>query len=536
MGLYNNYIKPFFNARANHKAIQNINGIIGKVKASAGYGNYGNMYSNSVQGGAKFNNGLNQPGFFLSHYRTRQNARTAYQTSLPAKTVVDRLVDTVADTGLFLEATPVSDILGITSEQAEKWSNDVEQRFDLWAKDKNMHRSGTMTFYQLQRLYQLFQHRDNDIFVRLYYSKDRKLQNPLQIEFLDPDQIRGDTFTSSLGGYQFGFDGINRDAQGREKSYKVWVLGKDNKYINKVIPRIGPKSGRVMMLHGFSPEYAGQGRGLSKLSHALQEFQQITDFTMAQIEKAISNSMISGYVVPSSDAPAGDPFEGGVTSRELVNQFGSDPNPSPDAQNVNIVNFHDITETVSRTPGAWNITTLGAGEDLKEFGKSAPSDSYDSFVGSFVSTMAASFSIPMEVLMMKFNSNYSASRAALILFWRVSLIWRAEMKSDFIDPIYEMWLSGEIASGRVTAPGWSDPILKRAWLNSNVTGSPMPNIDPMRTAKATREYLDMGLTTLSKESRDLNNTNAKANRAKNRKDFSEVTTLPTANKGASNNA
>ena len=46
------------------------------------------------------------------------------------------------------------------------------------------------------------------------------------------------------------------------------------------------------MTHGFSQEYAGQGRGYSRLHFALQEFQNLTDFTSAQIKKAINESSL----------------------------------------------------------------------------------------------------------------------------------------------------------------------------------------------------------------------------------------------------
>jgi capsid protein len=135
-------------------------------------------------------------------------------------------------------------------------------------------------------------------------------------------------------------------------------------------------------------------------------------------------------------------------------------------------------------------------------------------------------SMPVEVLLMKFGSNYSASRAALLLFWRVALRWRQEMASDCLNPIYEMWLSGEIAAGRIEAPGWSDPRLRAAWLANNWVGSPMPNIDPSKTAKATKMQVEMGLTTLGRAARELNGSDGKANRAKIAREFAEIPPSP----------
>ena len=127
---------------------------------------------------------------------------------------------------------------------------------------------------------------------------------------------------------------------------------------------------------------------------------------------------------------------------------------------------------------------------------------------------------------MKFNASYSASRASLVIFWRIAQIWREEMIADFLNPLYESWLSEEIAAGRIKAPGWQDPILRAAWLNNTWIGTPMPNIDPAREAKAAKEYLDMSATTQNRIARNLNGTSAKDNIAINKRTFPETPITP----------
>ena len=134
--------------------------------------------------------------------------------------------------------------------------------------------------------------------------------------------------------------------------------------------------------------------------------------------------------------------------------------------------------------------------------------------------------MPLEVLLMKFNQNYSASRGALLLFWRVANIWRCEMESDYLNPVVEMWLSEEIATGRISAPGWQDPILKAAWLDSRWIGSPMPNIDPSKTAKADQMMTEMGAQTLEQTARKFNGSSSKSNRVKLKREINELSIPP----------
>jgi lambda family phage portal protein len=467
----------------------------------------------------------------------RQNARDAYHDSMEAHAMVNRFADTVADDGLKLEPTPTASLLGLTPKRAEEWSEEVAERFNLWAKDKNAHRQGHLNFYQSQRLYQKAQHRDNDIFVRLYYSTSRKLLNPLQFQFIDPNQVRGYAWTSTYAQFDQN-DGIIRDQQGREKAYKIWH-SQNGKIIDSTIPRISPQTGRLFMLHGFVPDYAGQDRGYSLLGHALQEFENITDFSAAHIKKAINQSNITMYVKPSDDAPASDPLEV-ITHRTAgppAAQYTSNPPPTEGQAGElgDPVSYCPIPEATLAVPGSVGVFNLERGEDLKAFTDSAPGANFGEFVDHFTTHLSASRGMPAEVLLMKFQSNYSASRAALVMFWRIANMWREEMASDYLNPTYSQWLAEEIAATRISAPGWSDPVLRAAWLNCNWIGSPMPNIDPVKESVASAKNVELGRTTLDRESRDLNGSSGKANRAKLAREFAELPLAPWSNAAIAKN-
>lgn len=501
-----------------------------EVKAAASYNKH--YLTDNYSGGAKYPGGISGDGRsqYFNHYALRQNARTACFDVPQAKALVDRFADTTVDIGLMLEATPKASIIGISPEKAEEWSRDVQERFDTWANDKRSHRSEINNFYQNQRLYGISQHRDNDIFVRFFYSKNKDLQNPLQVEFIDPDQINGFGSSSTNGICNMvSTDGIERDERNREVAYHVITKKKqgDNYKLDTIrIPAKGAKSKKTLMIHGFTQEYAGQGRGISRLAHALQEFQNLTDFSLAQIKKAINQSMITMYVKPSKDAPASNPFDGIITggAGPGEDEFQIQSTPTETETGCEVT-YKDIPEARNKVPGSTGVFNLEGGEDLAAFDGKAPSESFDNFVTSFVGFLTSSAGMPVEVMLMKFNQNYSASRAALILFWRVAQIWRKEMAADFLNPVYEMWLSGEIATGRIQAPGWSNPIVKQAWLSNNWIGAPMPNIDPMRTAKADMLYAQLGAQDLDRIARNHNGSDGKANRAKLKRQVNELTPL-----------
>jgi lambda family phage portal protein len=491
-----------------------------KIKAQLGYGRGG------TGGGEKYRGGLSGSGsgLFLQHSTARQNARMASFDSLQARAVINRFATIVAGTGLTLEATPMADILGITPQESERWAQDVESRFHIFCSSKKQCRSGSMNFYQAQEFWQLSRHRDNDIFVRLYYSRDKRLVNPLQFEFIDPDQIRGQATTSTYG-FNKQDDGIVRDANGVPIGYKVWLQNdkKPGEFKAVTIPAETPL-GRKLMLHGFVAEFAGQGRGFSRLLHALQEFQNLTDFSLSQVLKAISQSQIALYVKPAKDADASNPWEGlssdvaGPISEVLTDS-------APTELTGPGVEICELPAVNTDKPGQTILATLQAGEDLGILEK-APADKFSEFVDSFVTYLAASLDMPIEILTMKFGQNYSASRATLLLFWQIAMKERQEMVVEFLAPVYEQFLSEEIAAGRIKAPGWSNPVLRRAWLSANFIGSAMPNIDPLKAAKAVTEQLKTGSTNLRIAAREASNTKFSDNAAKNAVDVEKLVPMP----------
>lgn len=531
----------FFTAIASFLDPQNV--APGKAESSHNpFGYSTGQYSGGRGSGAKYSQGLAHSGrsVSISHHEMRLNARNAYHDTLQARAIVERYADVVVDSGIKIAPTPDADLLGISADVAEAWSDRVGRRFDLWMKSKKCHAGETMTGYQAQRLYEIFQQRDNDIFVRLYYQEDANLPSSLQFDFVDPFQLRNDAFTNTAGFNDAGFDdGIKRDQFGKETSYQVWVKASTDKHDHSYnaieIPAVG-KSGRRHMLHGFSAEYAGQGRGYSRIGHALQELENLTDFSLATIKKAINQANITMFVEPSDEEDAENPFEG-ITSN-LNDQFGVTSSSEAAVEHASLdsrsVEFCPIPEADLRAPGSTGVFNLQKGSKIKPFENSAPGDSFDKFVDSFFAYLAASTSMPVEVALMRFSSNYSASRGALILFWRVAWIWRNEMDADFLNPLYEAWLSEEIAAGREVAAGWSDPNLRAAWLSHDLIGSPIPNIDDVKSAKANKMNLENNATDFDRVSSDTNGSNGKSNRAKLARQVSQIVTMPWAKKSKNN--
>lgn len=355
----------------------------------------------------------------------------------------------------------------------------------------------------------LGQMRDGEYFPRFYYNGKKDLQNPLQLGLISPDMIQGYAITSTLGYDYSNGDGIDRNKQGEEIAYNIHV-NENGEYVSKRIPARGAKSGKIFMTHGFRPHFDDQTRGYPEMIEALQWVQKITDLSDAQLQKEIINASIAMWVEPSEKEDASNPLDGfddggaGFNDFDTVNTKADGESADTDDPASDLC-YTERSDVNLGKPGI-GVFNLKQGEKLHSFEFNRKNTEFNVFVDMLMEYLSAASGMPLEVMKMKFGENYSASRASLALFWRVAEQWRMELATDFLNQVYEAWLSGEIAAGRISAPGWSDPRIKASWLQCNWIGSPMIDIDPSKQADAIGKYIDMGLSNREREARKLNGT------------------------------
>lgn len=489
-----------------------------KVKA---YGNY--FIGGNLTAGEKWAGGISKNGGItvIDQAKTLQNARSATHQSTQARALMSRSTALVVDAGLKLEPTPSWKTLGITDDSfKEDWTADHEERFDMYMSSKECHRSMTMTGYELQQLWQDCDMRDNDQFGRFFYSNEKGLVSRVQLELIDPTLIRGTSYIDSVG-QQWWQDGIKRNSKNQEIAFKII----DKKLVNGrmisnpvEIPAKGERSGRVFMFHGYKQEYPGQGRGFSKLHPFLQDFQSIVDYVSAIVKKAINQGGIVGFVKPGENAPASNPME---------DQQGGPPVPDLDDESITAGEYcFERTEYKARVPGSDFYANLMPGESIEFPKDTAPGPQFDAFITSIFKYCSGALGYPIEVILMAFNSNYSASRAALLEAWRTGRIAQADLKADLMNVWWEMWLSEEIAAGRTQAPGWNDPRLKQAWMRYRLQGAPLPSISPRDDVGAFETELKLGVTTQERVARARNGSDALQNILTNQKMFPLTPPVP----------
>lgn len=449
--------------------------------------------------GDKFRGALNYPSKWkLDHYSLRQQSRIAWWDSVETRSLVGRLNDNVINWGLILESSPMWSLIGDaapkTEEEREQWMHDVQARFRLWANSTDADASGRKTFYQLQNFTFSNCLRDGEVFALLRYSSSTKKSNPLEIQYIDPDQVETppdkiNIFAAKERGNKV-VEGIEIDAACKEIAYHV---RKDDTLSLEYtrVPKYGAKSGRTFVLHPAIIDNVGQVRGVSILAPILHELQKITDYKVAELEAAIINAVLAVWIKPSAEKNASRALSGVSVRSSTPIDSNIDGSRAP---------------TYGKLDKAGLIVqTLKAGEEIESFDTKRPNTNFENFLKAIKLSLSASLGIPIEVLDMSFNANYSASRASLILFWNAVEKWRYWFAAEFMNPIFGTWFDLEVAAGSIKAPGYDKSIIiRRAYLNCEWVGINKPSIDPLKEAKAATERIGQGLTTREREAKAYN--------------------------------
>jgi capsid protein len=150
---------------------------------------------------------------------------------------------------------------------------------------------------------------------------------------------------------------------------------------------------------------------------------------------------------------------------------------------------------------AGKVINLLPGEEPVSHNPGRPNAQFDAFTTSCMRQIGMAIGMPYEVLVMHFQSSYSAARGALLLAWRTFLGWRNWIAGALCQPVYELWLADEVAEGRISAPGFfADPVVRSAWCQAQWVGDGPGSIDPQKEVGAARDRVALGTSTLEAES------------------------------------
>lgn len=454
---------------------------------NSGYGNYGANGTKKSVIGWTHGGGSHREDIEDNIDPLRQRSRDLYYGGSNLATgAVKRLRTNTVGVGLHLKASLNEEILKISPEQARELEETIEREFAHWADSTNCDMERLDNFYQLQQLAFLNALLSGDSFALMKTSKRTGSIYDLRIELIEADRVS----TPDTERVNTLFcEGVEKNEDGEVVAYHIskfhplsFTDRNPREWVR--VAAYGEKTGRRNILHVMNRERIGQVRGVPFLSPVIETIKQLGRYTEAEVLAAVINGLFTVFIEKESasdDVPFGE-----AVPEEL----------QVDAEDEG---------SIELAPGA--VIDLGEGEKANMVNPGRPNPNFDPFVIAVIKQIGAALEIPYEILIMAFNSNYSASRAAILEFFKVVKMYRAWFVTDFCQPIYEEWLSEAVAKGRIKAPGFfSNPIIKSAYCSAEWSGPSAGQLDPTKEVQAADLRVQGGYSTREREARELTGT------------------------------
>lgn len=407
--------------------------------------------------------------------------------------IVRTTVDGAVGAGLSLESAVDYETIGITKEEANRTSRRIEKLWKLWASEPDACDAlGKENFGELNRIAAFSACATGDILQNIKIGKWGGVYVP-QIALIDGRLVKnedGAQDTKTIAG------GVEIDSEGRETAYHIDVVGddllsKENKRVSRKTSGYKRLKYNLVTIGKIQP---GQRRGRPVVFPVIDTIIQAKRFNEVSLVKAIVQTNLSVFIQEKAGEDLPPDYDSDTKS--VLAALGQ---TSPDK---NGEERQEKGEPITMAPGA--IIKLPPGQEAILPESKAPVAEFWAFMEGQLKFVGMGTGIPYEVLLKAFNSNYSASQAAIQDAARGWDIWRRRWASQFCQPVYDQFVDLLVEQNIISCPGFYDsPFIRRAWLQANWFGPAVLNIDPVKNAKAKKLMIDEHLTTREAATREL---------------------------------
>lgn len=404
----------------------------------------------------------------------RARSRDAHRGNLIARAALTRCRTNIVGTGLMCRPAVDHATLGITPEAAEQINDQLSAIWNSWADDPNeCDIEGTLDFYGLQGLALLSALASGDVFALTPSELRPGGIGELKVQLIEADRITNpdnaqDSETLTQGIEYSGPTPVacwirsthpgDRDSSGMPK----WTR----------YPFYGDETGRRRVLQVWNDkERPGQARGVPFLAPILEPLKQLDRYGGAELMAAVISAMFTVFIERDNEPEydeAGNP----------VQSFAGED--TDDEGNIALGN------------GA--VVDLAPGEKANTTNPARPNANFDPFFTAVVKQIGAALELPLDELLLHYQSSYSAARAAMLQAWRFYTQRRWTLTQQFCQPIYGLRVDEAVAAGAISLPGYEDPVRRRAYCQAIWIGPARGSMDEEKEARAAKTRIEAGLS------------------------------------------
>lgn len=488
----------------------------GKTASASGYAYHGastilNSMVGWITGGGNAEDDIDLQGSKL-----RIRARDLYTGGGLGRGAPATMVTNVVGWGIRPKPKIDAKLLGLSDETAAEWQEAALREFNLWAKTPMCDASRQNTFWELQELAFRSMLMSGDVFA-LFGEKENK-RNPYQlvIRLIEADRVstpdsRGGSESRNTDSGGRIVDGVETNKDGEIIKYHIATyhpLADETPAEIEwtAIDAYGADTGMPNVLHLMTVERPEQHRGIPFISGMIEQIKQIDRYMTAELAASIVAAMLTVFITTdNTDDDSYDSVNDGIAEEDKV---------TDDPMRIEL--------------GNGNVYELPPGKHIEKTDVNRAPTAFDKFMSALITMAGSGMEEPYEVLMHRYDSNYTASRSAILDFWKVVRRYRNLFIQQFNQPVYEQWLSEAVALGRIDAPGFfDDPLVRDAWCGCQWIGTSQGHVQPVQEANAAKIRMQLGITTGEQEAMEYNGSNYMENiQARGREEQAKLDAMP----------
>lgn len=434
--------------------------------------------------------------YLIDHAALRLRSWQLYLESDVCQALFNRSTMWGIGTGLTLEAEPVVNLLRdekINFPEGQKFNDSIEARFRTWASSDACDHSGVSDLNEIATEAWINTKVGGDVLVVM-----RLVDGAPKVQLIDGAHLR----TPLVFGTSTGMDvvnpdnnntirhGVERDKKGRHVAYWVFkgnpifgdsgvgdferIEARMNKY---------PYSQTARLVYGRKYRLDNV-RGIPLITAIMETAAKMSRYREAILAGNEEKAKIVMSIEHDAISTGENPIVNQVTA---ASGFGPQTDLPTDSMGNN------LADRIAATTNKMTYN-MPRGAKLNMHGKDQDTGFSDFYFSNF-DIVCAVAGYPPEVILSKYNSNYSSSRAAIKDFEHTLNVERARFANQFYKIIYSFCLDAWVLGGVIDAPGYMECLLSRneialtAYRNAQWIGDIVPHIDPYKEIQAIRAML-----------------------------------------------